>query len=97
MDARTELQGLELQVYTAAWCPDCTRLDRWLAQAQVPFTKVDLETAEGAAEKLERETGKRAIPFILVNGKTWVRGYHRELPTRFDPALLVAELQAARG
>lgn len=96
MDARTELQGLELQVYSAAWCPDCTRLERWLAKEQVPHTKVDLESVEGAAEKLERETGKRAIPFILVNGQTWVRGYHRELPTRFDPALLVTELKATR-
>lgn len=96
MDARTALQDLELQVYSAAWCPDCTRLERWLDREQVAYAKVDLESVEGAAEKLERETGKRAIPFILVNGRTWVRGYHRELPTRFDPALLMAELNAAR-
>lgn len=95
MDIRRELQDLELQVYSAAWCPDCTRLERWLAQHQVPHTKVDLEAVPEAAEKLEQETGKRAIPFILVNGKAWVRGYHRELPTRFDPALLMQELRAA--
>jgi len=60
------LQGLDLQVYSAAWCGDCRRL--------------------------ERETGKRAIPFILVNGQRWVRGYHRELPGRFDPQALVQEI-----
>jgi hypothetical protein len=57
---------------------------------------VDIETVPGAADKLEAETGKRAIPFVLVGGKRWVRGYHRELPQRLDGDLLVEELLAAR-
>ncbi|MDR2696923.1 MAG: glutaredoxin family protein [Holophagales bacterium] len=92
MDLRRELQNKELQVYTAAWCPDCRILDRWWAANDIQHSKVDIETAEGAAEKLEQETGKRAIPFILVNGKRWVRGYHRELPSRFDADILIKEL-----
>jgi len=89
------LKPLELQVYTATWCPDCRRLERWLETAGVAHTPVDIESVPGAAERLERETGKRAIPFILVNGSAWVRGYHRELPQRLDPDLLVQELLAA--
>ncbi|MBI4912809.1 MAG: glutaredoxin family protein [Acidobacteria bacterium] len=86
---------MELQVFSAPWCPDCRRLDRWLLDQGVPHQKVDIEADPEAAERLERETGKRAIPFLLVNGKAWVRGYHRELPSRFDPALLVQELRTA--
>jgi len=89
------LQGLDLQVYSATWCGDCRRLERWLAEHAVVHTKVDIETEAGAAEKLEAETGKRAIPFIRVNGGRWVRGYHRELPSRFDPELLIQELVEA--
>jgi glutaredoxin len=95
MNPRQALQNKELQVYTAAWCPDCRVLDRWLTANEISHSTVDIETTEGAAEKLEQETGKRAIPFILVNGKHWVRGYHRELPSRFSPALLVQELLEA--
>jgi glutaredoxin len=91
------LNKLNLEVFTATWCPDCRRLERWLAEAGVAHTTVDIETVPGAAERLERETGKRAIPFILVNGTTWVRGYHRELPQRLDPDLLVRELLGAAG
>ncbi|HJV23131.1 MAG TPA: glutaredoxin family protein [Holophagaceae bacterium] len=90
-----ELAKLDLQVYTAAWCPDCRRLDAWLRDQDVPHLKVDIERVDGAAEKLETETGKRAIPFILVNGKRWVRGYHKELPQKLDPTLLVRELLEA--
>lgn len=93
MTAASALQGLDLQVFSAAWCGDCRRLERWLAENQVTYRKVDLESDPGAAERLERETGKRAIPFVLVNGIHWVRGYHRELPSRFDPALLIQEIR----
>lgn len=90
-----ELQDLDLVVYSATWCPDCRRLDRWLAEAGLELPKVDIETVPGAAERLEAETGKRGIPYLLVNGRTWVRGYHRELPGRFDPEVLIRELLEA--
>jgi len=91
----SSLKSLDLQVFTATWCPDCRRLEGWLEKAGVAHTQVDIEAVAGAAERLEAETGKKAIPFILVNGTRWVRGYHRELPQRFDPALLIEELLAA--
>jgi len=97
MDYGHALQALDLQVYTAPRCPDCRTLDRWLAANDIAHSKVDIEAVEGAAERLERETGKRAIPFILVDGRRWVRGYHRELPSRFSPELLVKELLETGG
>jgi len=95
MPSQPKLEALDLKVYTATWCPDCRRLERWLAEAGVAHTTVDIEAVAGAAERLEAETGKKAIPFILVNDRAWVRGYHRELPQRLDPELLVRELVAA--
>ena len=90
-----ELKALDLAVYSATWCPDCRRLEAWLAEHGVAHRKVDIEAVPGAAEKLEAETGKRAIPFVLVDGGRWVRGYHKELPQRLDGDLLVEELLGA--
>ena len=95
MAKASDLAGLDITVYSAGWCPDCRRLEAWLDREGLSFPTVDIEAEPDAAEKLEAETGKRAIPFLLVNGRAWVRGYHRELPTRFDPALLVQEVLAA--
>ena len=89
------LTGHKLEVYNTAWCPDCTRLARWLAANQVAHETVDIDRVDRAAEKLESETGKRGVPYILIDGKKWVRGYHKDRPMRFDPAVLVAELEAA--
>ena len=89
------LRGHELAVYSAPWCPDCTRLKRWLAATGIAAREIDIESTAGAADKLERETGKRAIPFVLVDGARWVRGYHAEVSQRFDPALFLRELRAA--
>src|SRR5688572_17900710 len=89
------LEGHDLAVYSADSCPDCARLKRWIGANGVPAREISIEDDPAAAEKLERETGKRAIPFVLVDGKRWVRGYHKERPGRFDPELLLAELRAA--
>jgi glutaredoxin len=97
MPVPSQLENLDLQVFSATWCPDCRRLERWLSDNGVAHSVVDIEAVPGAAERLEAETGKKAIPFILVDGKAWVRGYHRELPQRLDPDMLVRELLAAAG
>jgi glutaredoxin len=89
------LAGHDLAVYTANWCPDCRRLKAWLAGTDVVSHDVSIDDVVGAAEKLEAETGKRGVPYVLVDGKHWVRGYHKELPRRFDPELFLSELREA--
>ncbi|MBK7642849.1 MAG: glutaredoxin family protein [Planctomycetes bacterium] len=91
----TFLTGHRLDVYSFEGCPDCTRLKRWMDAFGVAHREVDIHEEPAAAEKLESETGKQAVPFILVDDKTWVRGYHKELPGRFDAKLLLEELKRA--
>jgi glutaredoxin len=91
------LEGHDLALYSAEWCGDCRRLKRFLDSLGVSYREVDIEADPDAAGKLEEETGKRAIPFVLVNERSWVRGYHKELTSRLDPRLLLDELRGALG
>ena len=84
-----------LEVYSSTWCPDCRRLERWLEEHGVAHAAVNIDDEPAAGRMLEGETGKRAVPFILVDDRDWVRGYHRERPGRFDGRLLADELRAA--
>lgn len=84
----------DVAVYSATWCPDCRRLEGLLDKEKIRYRKVDIEGDAAAADRLVRETGKRAIPFLLIDDRTWVRGYHKEVPARLDPALLARELGA---
>lgn len=89
------LEGHDLAVYSAEWCGGCRRLKRFLDTLGVAYREVDIEADPTAARKLEDETGKRAIPFLLVNDRAWVRGYHKELPSGLDPRLFLDELRSA--
>ena len=65
---------MELLVYTAFWCPDCRTAKRFLAEHNVPFKEIDIESTPGAAEEVVRRTGKRAIPQFVIGGQ-WVQPY----------------------
>jgi mycoredoxin len=65
---------MEVTIYSAYWCPDCRVAKRFLAQNNIPFREIDIETTPGAAEEVLRRTGKRAIPQFVIDGE-WVQPY----------------------
>jgi glutaredoxin len=91
------LSGHELAVYSTNGCPDCTRLEHWLDERRVAYRKVMIDGDPSAADRLERETGLQAVPFVLVDDRAWVRGYHNEEPSRLSEAKFLNELRAALG
>lgn len=89
------LAGHDVLVYSTDWCPDCARLRRFFDTLGVSYRELSIDDDAAAAERLERETGKRGVPYILLDGKAWVRGYHKEASARLVPETLSAELRAA--
>ncbi len=65
-----------LIVYTTRWCPDCRIARRFLDQYNLDYVEIDIEENPEAAEELERQTGKRAIPQFVIDGR-WVQPYSR--------------------
>jgi mycoredoxin len=65
---------MELLVYSADWCRDCREAKRFLNKHSIPYTEINIEKTPGAAEQVIAQTGKRAIPQFVVDGK-WVQPY----------------------
>ncbi len=65
---------MELIVYSAPWCGDCREAKRFLAKHNIAYKEVNIETTPGAAEDVIKNTGKRAIPQFVLDGK-WIQPY----------------------
>ncbi len=65
---------MELLLYSASWCRDCREAKRFLTTHSIPFQEIDIESVPGAAELVIANTGKRAIPQFVLDGK-WIQPY----------------------
>ncbi len=74
---------MELIVYTAPWCGDCREAKRWLAKYNLPYREINIEEVEGAAAEVIKNTGKRAIPQFVIDGK-WVQPYVPGLGFKYE-------------
>lgn len=53
-------------MYGTSWCPDCRRAQRVLDQNGVPYTYVNIEQDEEAAEYVVKvNRGNRSVPTIV--------------------------------
>jgi mycoredoxin len=64
----------DLIVYSAFWCPDCRIAKRFLAEHNIPYKEIDIESTPGAIEEIIKNTGKRSIPQFVIDGE-WVQPY----------------------
>jgi len=65
---------MQLILYSSPWCPDCRVAKRFLVKHNIAFEEIDIEATPGAADEVVRQTGKRAIPQFVIDGK-WVQPY----------------------
>jgi glutaredoxin len=65
---------MDLKLYSADWCRDCREAKRFLNTHAIPFTEINIETTPGAADEVIAQTGKRAIPQFVLDGK-WIQPY----------------------
>jgi mycoredoxin len=65
---------MDLTLYSAPWCRDCREAKRFLTTNNIPYKEIDIETTPGAADLVIANTGKRAIPQFVLDGK-WIQPY----------------------
>ena len=64
----------DVTVYTTNQCAYCVLLKNLLAEQEVPFKEVNVETNPEIVQQLIQKTGRMGVPQTEVNGR-WVVGY----------------------
>jgi glutaredoxin 3 len=75
-------------VYTAGWCPFCTRAKVLLERKGLAFREIDVEDDPRLREEMMKRSGRRTVPQIFI-GDAHVGGfdelYALERTGRLDP------------
>lgn len=60
----------DITFYTAPWCGYCRITKRFLDEQQVPYTEINVDEDEAAAQRVEQwNNGNRIIPTLDIDGK----------------------------
>jgi len=78
--------GKKVEIFVTSWCPYCTKLEKFLKEKRIDFSRHDVET-DARAKAKHQSLGGGGIPVVLIDAKTVIRG--------FDKSALCAELKSA--
>lgn len=56
-------------MYTTNWCPWCQRAKRLLEEKKLDFEEINIESIDMSRDELEKVTGGRSVPQIVINDK----------------------------
>jgi mycoredoxin len=87
---------MDLILYSASWCRDCREAKRFLTTHNISFKEVDIENTPGAADLVIANTGKRAIPQFVIDGK-WVQPYRPGQGFLYDEMSILLGVTAPQG
>ena len=73
----------KVEIFVTSWCPYCKKLESFLKEKKIDYTRYDVEKDEAGA-KIFEEIGGDGVPVIRV-GKEVIHGY--------DPDAVLAALR----
>ena len=63
-----------IEIYTASYCPYCTRSKTLLDRKGVTYQEINIEHDTSQREEMIMRSGRRTVPQIFINGKP-IGGY----------------------
>jgi glutaredoxin len=71
----SERDFTKLTLYSSTFCADCWAAKRFLDEHDIEYDVIEIDQDEEAAVRLEQKTGKRGIPYFVLDDERWVRAY----------------------
>lgn len=66
--------GADVELYVTSWCGYCKKMERFLKEKGIPYTRFDIEK-DGNAAQTYRELGGSGVPVTRI-GSNIVHGYN---------------------
>lgn len=76
-EAPEALEAPSVEIYTTSWCVYCKKAIQFFRSKGIEFAVYDIEKDENAARRMMAFTSKRAVPFVVINGRG-IQGYSEE-------------------
>ena len=80
------IQCVEVRLYTWSSCSFCQRAKELLDRHHVPWSETPLDGDRALAERLARMLGRKAMPYVLLDGE--LVGGLEELESMADRGML---------
>lgn len=74
-------RSTSVEIFITDWCRYCTQAVEFLRQNNVPYVAYDIEKDKSAARRKEQLSGRRGVPFAIINGKK-IQGFSEEAYSR---------------
>jgi len=76
------MKHISVKFYGADWCPDCQRVKSFLNNNNIQFEFIDVDINKESTNIVERiNKGKRIIPTLIINEKSYTNPDNSELAT----------------
>ena len=79
-DIDVALRGPTVEIYETDWCGYCKKAKNFFRARGIQFTAYDIDKDPRAARRMMTMTDKRAVPFVVINGKP-IQGYSEQAYT----------------
>ncbi len=67
--AKADYSKARVELYVTSWCKYCKKAAKYFRSKGVPFTEYDIEKNKAAAQRKDRLSPKKGVPFAVVNGQ----------------------------
>ncbi len=58
-----------VEIYITDWCPYCAQAIKFLQANHIQYVAYDIEKDREAAERKKELSGRKGVPFAIINGK----------------------------
>jgi glutaredoxin len=72
-----EKRTATVEIYITDWCPYCARAIKFLQVNNIRYVAYDIEKDSAAAERKKELSGRKGVPFAIINGKK-IYGFSEE-------------------